>query len=75
MVLAEQSVAVQVGGVTINPGDVVGADDDGVVVVPLSAVEAVLGAARKRASTETTVLHELLAGASLRQVWDKHRVL
>lgn len=75
MVLAEQSVDVQVGGVTISPADVVGADDDGVVVVPLSAVEAVLGAARKRASTETTVLRELLAGASLRQVWDKHRVL
>jgi hypothetical protein len=35
----------------------------------------VLAAARRRAAAESTVLAELLAGESLRTVWDRHRVL
>jgi regulator of RNase E activity RraA len=51
------------------------ADDDGVVVVP-SAVEAeTLRLAVARATAESTVLAELLAGASLREVWDRWHVL
>lgn len=66
---------VELGGVQIRSGDLVMADDDGVVVVPRSHEESVLKFARERASRESTVLAELLSGESLRAVWDRHRVL
>ena len=62
-------------GVTIATGDLVMADDDGVVVVPRAHEDAVLALARERAARESTVLAELLAGETLRAVWDRHRVL
>ena len=40
-----------------------------------SLQEAVLALARERAGRESTVLAELLAGETLRAVWDRHRVL
>jgi regulator of RNase E activity RraA len=66
---------VVLGGVRIAPGDLVLADDDGVVVVPADVEEAALEAARARMSTEATVLAELIAGATLREVWDRYRTL
>ena len=63
------------GGVEIRPGDLIMADDDGVVVVPRDREDAVLTLARERAARESTVLAELLSGESLRAVWDRHRVL
>jgi 4-hydroxy-4-methyl-2-oxoglutarate aldolase len=66
---------VEIGGVEIRPGDLVMADDDGVVVIPRAEEEAVLGLARERAARESTVLAELLSGESLRAVWDRHHVL
>lgn len=68
-------VAVVVSGVRIAPGDLVMADDDGVVVVPQEHEEEVLTRARARAAAESTVLAELLAGASMRSVWEKHGIL
>ncbi|MGN8552953.1 UNVERIFIED_CONTAM: RraA family protein [Microbacterium sp. SLM126] len=66
---------VVLSGVRIETGDLVIADDDGVVVVPRRHEDEVLALARERASRESTVLAELLAGDSLRTVWDRHRVL
>jgi len=75
MRLVETQQPVQLGGVTINPGDIVCADDDGAVVVPASIEGQVLEAARARAAAESTVLSELLAGATLRDVWTRHGIL
>jgi 4-hydroxy-4-methyl-2-oxoglutarate aldolase len=75
MRVIDSGAAVTVAGVVIHPGDLVMADDDGVVVVPRSREAQVLALARERASRESTVLQELLAGDSLRSVWDRHRVL
>lgn len=75
MRLVAVDVPVTLGGVTIETGDIVGADDDGIAVVPASAAERVLDAARARASGESTVLKELLAGAGLREVWERHGIL
>lgn len=66
---------VEIGGVRIAPGDLVMADDDGVVVVPAAYEEAVISFARERARGESTVLEELLGGSTLREVWTKHGIL
>ena len=66
---------VSIGGVTITPGDLVVADEDGVVVVPREHIDEVVEYARERARGESTVLEELLAGATLRDVWTRHGIL
>ncbi len=58
---------VVVGGVAINPGDLIIGDDDGVVVVPLDTVEAVLAASREREKKEERFREALLAGKT---TWD-----
>lgn len=75
MRIVDVDAPVMIDGVRIETGDVLIADDDGVVVVPTSHEVQVLDLARQRASRESTVLEELLAGESLRTVWDRHRVL
>jgi len=47
------NTAVSIGGQRIVPGDAVIADDDGVVVVPRSAVARTLSAAQARAERES----------------------
>ncbi len=75
MAIAATRERVTIGGVGIADGDLVMADDDGIVVVPQEREAEVLAVARLRASRESTVLDELLAGESLRAVWDRHRIL
>ncbi len=62
-------------GVTVNPGELVLADDDGIVVVPGAAEEEAIARANERVRRESTVLEELRAGATLASVWERHRVL
>jgi 4-hydroxy-4-methyl-2-oxoglutarate aldolase len=66
---------VRCGGVVVEPGDLVIADDDGVVVVPAAVEVAALARAVARATAERSVLAELLDGASLREVWERWHVL
>ena len=66
---------VNCGGVEVNQGDFIVADNDGVAVVPASKIDEVITLANERARRESTVLKELLEGKSVRSVWDKHRVL
>ena len=62
-------------GVRVQPGELVLADADGVVVVPRAAEAEAISRANERAARESSVLEELRAGATLRSVWDRHRVL
>jgi 4-hydroxy-4-methyl-2-oxoglutarate aldolase len=50
------------GGVTIEAGDLVLGDDDGVVVVPRTRVEAVLTAAQQKTDAEAEVIRHIEQG-------------
>jgi 4-hydroxy-4-methyl-2-oxoglutarate aldolase len=60
----ELDVRVTVGGVTVEPGDVVVLDGDGAVVVPRARRDEVLAAAEARFAYEGEVQLRLEAGAS-----------
>lgn len=75
MRVATAGARVLICGVVVEPGDLVIADDDGVVVIPAQFAEDVLQLARLRAAAETTVLADLVNGSTLRSVWDRHGVL
>lgn len=66
---------VEMGGVVISPGDLVVADVDGVASVPSPVIDEVLENARARSLAETGVLADLLAGDSVRAVWERYRTL
>lgn len=63
------------GGVTVAPGELVLADDDGIVVVPVDVEAEAVALANERATRETVVLDELRGGATLSSVWARYRVL
>lgn len=58
------NVPVVLGGITVHPGDVVCADDDGVVVVPRLQAEAALERSQQRLDKEA-VTRKLLEGGEL----------
>ncbi len=62
------------GGVIVNPGDVVVADADGVVTVPLDEAEDVLKAADARTAKEAEVMKRLRAGESLFDIYGYQKV-
>jgi 4-hydroxy-4-methyl-2-oxoglutarate aldolase len=75
MEIADTQEPVTIGGVTVSPGDLVMADDDGAVVVPAGVEADVLEIAEARAAGESTVLDDLLGGATLRGVWERYGLL
>jgi 4-hydroxy-4-methyl-2-oxoglutarate aldolase len=56
------NVPVVLGGVAVAPGDVVCADDDGVVVVPRTEAASALDQARRRVASEEATRARLAAG-------------
>ncbi|SDE63215.1 RraA famliy [Massilia sp. PDC64] len=60
---------VSVGGVTVNPGDLIVADGDGVVAVEPAKVPTVLQLAEKKLADETARLEGIRNGTQLRPAW------
>lgn len=57
------------GGVSVAPGDLVAADADGVTIIPLSRLDAVLAAYRALKEKEARALAELDAGGTLAEIY------
>ena len=58
----EINVPVSIGGLTINPGDIVVGDADGVVAFPQAIAAALLEATRAQSAKEEALLKEIAAG-------------
>ena len=63
------------GSVTIDPGDIVFGDQDGVLVVPRGIEEDAFSRALEKARGERTVLEAIKAGMLTQEAWDKYGVM
>jgi regulator of RNase E activity RraA len=68
-------VPVRCGEVLVQPGDLVFADFDGVVVVPKAVEKDVLRLAQEKVGKETASRQALLAGKTLKEVYKLYGVL
>lgn len=73
--VAEIDVPIQCAGVAAAPGDLIVGDADGVVVVPRAVEAQAVARAFEKVSSEDRTREELAAGARLRDVFAKYRVL
>ncbi|MCI0702018.1 MAG: RraA family protein [Planctomycetia bacterium] len=69
------NVPISCAGVMVNPGDLVLADHDGVVVVPASAAEEALRLAEEKVSGENLVRKALAAGMTTTEAFKKFGIL
>jgi 4-hydroxy-4-methyl-2-oxoglutarate aldolase len=68
-------VPVRCGEVIVNPGDLIFADFDGIVVIPKSMEQEVVRKAKEKVHAENLSRKELLSGKSLGEVFEKYKVL
>jgi 4-hydroxy-4-methyl-2-oxoglutarate aldolase len=66
---------VEIGGVRIEPGDLIFGDLDGVLVIPRAAEEEAVARALEKASGEKVVRKEIEAGSSSTAAFQKHGIL
>ncbi len=71
----EIGVPVECGGVRVEPGDLVLADHDGVVVVPAGVAPEVVARAEEKASGESLVRRRLAAGMSVAEAFRTYGVI
>jgi 4-hydroxy-4-methyl-2-oxoglutarate aldolase len=68
-------VPVRCGGVLVNPGELVFADFDGIVVIPKQVEQQALSCAAEKVQSENLAREDLKRGASLRETYRKYGVL
>jgi len=73
--LTAYDVPITCGAVSVRPGELIFADFDGIVVVPRDVEDRVLRLAREKAGKESLSRQALLAGKTLREVYDAYGVL
>ncbi len=71
----DYDVPVRCGEVLVKPGEIVFADFDGIVVIPQEVEQEVLARAMEKVSKENSSRQDLLAGKTLREVFDTYGVL
>lgn len=70
-----RDVTVEIGSVRVRSGDVIFADEDGVVVVPREVEASVLQAAWDKVRAENAVREDIRAGMAATAVFAKHGIL
>jgi 4-hydroxy-4-methyl-2-oxoglutarate aldolase len=70
--LAGLQVPVQIGGVTVNPGDLLRGDADGVVVIPKAMQEMVLSYAEEITAKENAIRAGIRAGMRMDEARQQH---
>jgi len=68
-------VPVRCGDVLVHPGELMLADFDGIVVVPRAVEAEALRRAAEKADKESASRADLLAGKSLREVYNTYHIL
>ena len=66
------NVPVQVGGVAVNPGDMILADDDGVLVVTPDQARDLISFGLEKEDWETWVRKELKSGRGISDIMNEH---
>jgi len=74
-IVIDHGCPVNCGDVTVNTGDIVFGDIDGVVVIPKELEKEVIPLALEKVGKENLVRAELLKGAMLRDAYAKYRTL
>jgi 4-hydroxy-4-methyl-2-oxoglutarate aldolase len=69
------NVPVVCGGTTVRPGDIIVADDDGIIVVPIEEAEQVLKKAQQRSEREEKACTMLLDGKSTFEYFGMESIL
>jgi regulator of RNase E activity RraA len=75
MKVAAFRVPIEVEGVSVEPGDLVFGDVDGVLVVPAGLVEETIMAALEKARGEKLVRKEIEGGMSATAAFEKYGIL
>jgi 4-hydroxy-4-methyl-2-oxoglutarate aldolase len=66
---AALGVPVEIGGVRIEPGDLIAADADGIVVVPASLADELVAAGAELEAREGEILREIAAGRTTPEIY------
>ncbi|MGV1046979.1 MAG: RraA family protein [Solirubrobacterales bacterium] len=69
------NVPIKCAGVEVNPGDLIAADQDGVVVIPAALALEVVDRAESKVAIETEMRADLRHGMSLSEAFAKYRIL
>jgi RraA family protein len=67
----EINVPIMMGGMAVNPGDIIVGDADGLVAVPLEMADRILASAKAILEKETKAMKEIVAGTVDRAWVDK----
>lgn len=73
--VAEVGGEIECGGVRVSKGDLILADDDGVVVVPSGVADEVLGLSEEKVATENIVRASLADGSTVKEVFAAYGIL
>ncbi len=74
-VVVDMDCPVMCGDVRVNPGELIVADFDGIVVVPKEIERDVIQKAIEKAGKESICKQELEKGMLLREIWEKYGIL
>ncbi len=73
--VVDYRMPLQIGRVLINNGDLIVADDEGVLIVPQAIEEEVIAAAHEKVATEDAVAKAIRGGMSSREAFDTFGVM